>query len=189
MMIGKDTHQKMTEIICLSGGCKGADTIFGEQATLAKHKVVHWSFGGHYSKCKNLYCLTTLQLLAADKYLLEASKILKRNYPARFVYVNNLLRRNYYQIKDTERIYAVSSLDDEGIVKGGTGWAVAMGIQQFVPEIYLFDQEKSKWLFHHINWQWGDIDSPPPPIGIYTGIGASELNEAGRQAIVNLYDT
>jgi hypothetical protein len=180
--------------ICLSGGCGGADTVFGEQAALAGHEVVHWSFGGHHSKCENLRILNSQQLMEADEYLKKASKLLKRHYPSRFVYTNNLLRRNYYQIKTTDRIYAVSSLEENGSgrVKGGTGWAVAMGIQSQVPEIYFFDQECDTWFKHiwwgHTEWGWEKFGAPPIPHGIYTGIGTRELNESGKQAIVKLYE-
>ena len=176
--------------VCLSGGCRGADTVFGECAEAAGHKVVHWSFGGHYTKCKATV-LRSDALLEADEPLKEAAKLLKRNYPSRYIYTNNLLRRNYYQIKNSERVYAVSSLIEHGIVKGGTGWAVAMGIQKHIPEIYFYDQDAKTWYkhdpMHHTDWGWEQIGMPPEPHGIYTGIGASVLNESGEKAIKDLY--
>ena len=101
----------MTDI-CFSGGCRGADAVFGEEATKAGHKVVHWAFSGMHSKCpeEQVYRLPSNKLQEADDTLVKANKILGRTYPSRFVYTNNLLRRNYWQIKETERVYAVSSL-------------------------------------------------------------------------------
>lgn len=180
----------MTDV-CLSGGCRGADVLFGDEATKAGHKVVHWGFSGMHSK-RDLRYLRSDQLQKADPYLVEANKILERTFPSRFIYTNNLLRRNYYQIKNSQRVYAVSSLFEDGKVKGGTGWAVAMAILKGISEIYFYDQELKVWHIHlkieDKPWSWVTGKKIPKPHGIYTGIGSSVLNEAGENAIRKLYD-
>ena len=99
--------------ICLSGGAVGADTTFGNCAESVGHTVVHYVFHGMRTKCKNgLIFVEQENLLKADPYLKQANKILKRRFPTSSGYVNNLLRRNYYQVKETKRVYAVSSISD-----------------------------------------------------------------------------
>lgn len=75
----------MKENICFSGGCAGADELFGNCAKEVGHKVVHFMFKGEKTNCKtedSLY-LNDLQLLQADEYLVEANKIFKKNISLR----------------------------------------------------------------------------------------------------------
>ena len=179
--------------ILFSGGAKGADSLFGQCAEKVEHSVTHYAFGGMKSTCI-CYVLNALQLLQADTYLDEANKCLKRAYPTRSVYVNNLLRRNYYQIEDSERIYAVSSIDKKsGWVEGGTGWAVCMGVLNGMNEVYVYDVNLGYWN-RFLEYKkvknkvfWEPKINPPFPYGKYTGIGKVELPENGKEAIKALY--
>lgn len=182
--------------VCFSGGAIGADHEFTLAARKAGHKVINYSFTGHKSR-DEVVILNAFRLIQADPYLCEANSYIKRRYPTMSDHTNNLLRRNYYQIVDTKRIYAVASLGERGVPAGGTAWAVVMGIIRKVPEIYLFDQEKQIWLqFGCINkdrsfqWYGESLLSPvhlPKPIGLYTGIGSRDLSEVGKLAIHSLY--
>lgn len=177
---------------CLSGGAPGSDTEFGDHAILAGHGVVHFSFEGHKTICDNLVVLSEQELHVADPFLKEANKVIKRRFPMRWTEGNNLLRRNYYQINKTDSVYAISSFDEKGIVRGGTAWAVYMFINRFpkgepVPA-YVFDQERDFWL----TWDgglWRPCKSPATPTGLYTGIGSREINVKGKEAIKHLYNS
>lgn len=179
--------------ICNSGGAPGADTVFGELAELAGHEVHHYSFLNHKSACRHLIILNEFQLSEANEPLKEANKILKRRYPTRSWYVNNLLKRNYFQIKDSNRIYAVTPLIDS-LPSGGTGWAVTMGILRGINSVYVYDVNTHSWwhyeCFHRESnvMEWAEMDIPPPkPFGLYAGIGSHELTSEGEQAIRELY--
>lgn len=183
--------------ILLSGGANGADTEFGKCATKAKHDVVHWSFDGHKIKSKvNVYQLTTEHLLAADPYLIRANKGLIRSFPTKTDHTNNLLRRNYYQVKWSESVYAVSKFtDDNSMMKvaGGTAWAMQVYADRFLYDqepwnlckMYMFDQMSNKWY----QWLkiWRPINKPPSPSMVYAGIGTRDLTEQGLEAIKQLY--
>jgi|SRR5271157_1017516 len=180
--------------ICYSGGCAGADELFGNCAKEVGHDVIHYVFRGMKTNCKELSYLNDLQLLQADICLKKANKYLKRTFPCKSVYVNNLLRRNYYQIMNVERIYAISSLNSNGYVEGGTGWTVTMGILENVPEVYLFDIKKNHWFTHEVSfsnpiclWYPILIKDIPFPSGNYAGIGKHDLPENGINAIRELY--
>ena len=164
--------------ICYSGGAKGADTIFGEQATKAGHKVVHY-------RPKDVKDPEIKKL--ADQQLILANKFLKRTYPTDKESVNDLLRRNYLQIQRVCTVYAITPLDENMIPYGGTAWAITMAMNRKVCDIYVFDLVKGFW-FSYNGLTWNKMYEPPPkPVGEYAGIGSRELPENGVQAIANLY--
>lgn len=191
-----------SENVCFSGGSKGADQVFGEQAERVGHTVQHYTFFNHLSPCKKVVRLNVIDLLAADDYLKVAARILGRSYPPKTEYVTNLLRRNYYQIENTEKIFAVGLFETDttqdtlfgsmhtGPIKSGTGWTVALGIIAGIKEIYFFDHVVNQW-FEFVPgsnpWQWKQVDSVPRPSGWYTGIGSHDLPAHGSDEIKNLY--
>lgn len=173
--------------ICLSGGAKGADQQWGMTSGEKGMEVIHWSFAGHKTHVpeQEVVVLSDEQLDVADDKLRKANRTLKRKIP-RNTYVKNLLRRNWYQVENAERIYAVSTIN-AGFVAGGTAWAVQMFIDRFngLPcEAYVFDQEQEQWFC----WkgEWVSIPSPPSPYGIFAGVGTRDLNDAGKAAIRTL---
>jgi hypothetical protein len=181
--------------ICLSGGADGADLQWGMNAGRDGQSVIHWSFDGHRSQApaQELVVLTEEQLVRADEALKKASKPLKRPWPGkRSQNVKSLLRRNWYQVQWAEAVYAVASFRHDGVVNGGTGWAVQMFLDrheqlaQFEPlPLYVFDQDNEQW-FQYVGG-WKPIESPPKPQGVWAGIGTRELNSAGKWAIRNLF--
>lgn len=183
------------EHICFSGGAQGADAKFGEMATKAGHGVVHFSFSNHNTQCPKdtVLILQDSELVLADPLLEICAKKLGRTFPTRNDHVNNLLRRNYFQVNQTERVYAVAPIDKDGKIIGGTAWAVQMAIQRHVKEIYLFDSFAERWYTYDPMTEWEDYWKPtdylyvPRPYGYYTGIGTRELPEAGAAAIEVLY--
>jgi hypothetical protein len=186
-----------TSNVLLSGGADGADSAFGRAATAAKHDVVHWSFSSHKTKLrKNLYQLTDDHLTAADPYLLRANKSILRTFPCSSAVVNDLLRRNFYQVRWCDSVYAVSQFKADGSllnIDGGTAWACQMYVDRFIYDqepmdlcnLYLFDQGSNRWY----KWRrvWAEIDQPPTPAGIYAGIGSRKLTADGMAAIEKLY--
>jgi len=176
--------------VCFSGGAKGADLAWGVAAEKAGHQVVHFGFKEH--KGKKTHIIENEFLSLADPFLIQANKTLHRQkFPRDSEYVNNLLRRNYWQIKDTERVYAIATIDfEKNVVNGGTGWAVQMAIDKYIPEIYVFDQNINDWCFPQYVSRifWVRMSkSPPKPYGLYTGIGTRELTQNGQHAIEELY--
>jgi hypothetical protein len=175
--------------ICLSGGAEGADLMWGMVAGSAGHMVVHWSFAGHHTPAptQEVVILTQDQLVAADEPCKAASGRIKRWFPPKSRYVQNLLRRNWYQVASAERVYAVAEIVD-GHVTGGTSWATAMFLDRFngeACECYVFDQAADGW-FQWTGSDWAAIESPPVPSGVWAGIGSRELAANGKAAIRTL---
>jgi hypothetical protein len=174
--------------ICLSGGADGADLQWGMVAGKRGDMVVHWSFEGGRSRApeSELAILTLDQLKEADPFLVKANKTLKRRFPPSSPYVTNLLRRNLYQVRDADSIYAVSTIE-KSKVQGGTAWAVQMFIDRFDGKpcnAYVYDQSDSTWYV----WEglWTPIDSPPVPEGVYAAVGSRDLLANGKAAIRTL---
>jgi len=187
--------------VCYSGGSKGSDELFGKMAESCGHYAIHWSFQMHKSMGtkENTRILPAFKLAIANDHLNIANKYLKRKFPSKSEYVNNLLRRNYYQILYSERIYAVCEFDNNMAPLGGTAWAIIMGINIGIDEIYVYETTRNSWItfkrkhFNDINryaeeWEHIDYDVIPKPHGHYAGIGKSELSGDGKQAIISLYE-
>ncbi len=175
--------------LCLSGGAKGADMQWGVCAGLAGHGVIHFSFAGHRTLApdQEVVRLTEAQLDEATPHVRRAAKGLRKNPPYKS-WVRDLIHRNWFQVAATERVYAVSSIVD-GLVQGGTAWAVQMFIDRMEDEgtgtddrLHCFDQVADRW-FSRIGGVWVDAGTPAKPYGVYTGIGTRELLPNGKRAI------
>lgn len=168
-----------------SGGATGADSIFTEMAIKAGHNVVNYSFEGHKSSCPGIIELPQTYLNKADVLLRYVNETyLNRKFPTDSLHVNNLLRRNYYQVISSKIIYAVSyySNFNKKIVNGGTAWAISMALVKKVP-VYFYDINFDSWFLNN-----EEIDYiPPKPKGNYAGIGKRNLTKNGINAIINLY--
>lgn len=177
--------------ICLSGGARGADLQWGMCAGRDGQTVIHWSFEGHRTGAPAVetVCLTKEQLAEADAPARLAGTTLRKHYPPSGTLVRKLLQRNWFQVKDAERVYAVAGIDGHGLVKGGTGWAVQMFLNRFAGlpcPAYVFDQEACRW--HEWQGTWQPIYSPPRPQGVWAGIGTRDLDLMGKLAIRVLLD-
>jgi len=171
--------------ICLSGGADGADLMWGMCSGTAGHSVLHFSFAGHRSAVppSEIVVLSDELLREADPYLIKANKTMHRRFPSQSPHVNNLLRRNWYQVRDAESCYAVSTIKD-GIVQGGTSWAISLFQDRFDRgpcPAYVYCQEQGYWF----EWtgEWTRIYEPPTPAGVWAGIGSRALNPGGKLAI------
>jgi hypothetical protein len=175
--------------ICFSGGARGADLAWGRAACCLGHRVMHFSFAAHKTRARRRerVMLDDAALRLADPYLGVANVRLKRRWPPRTEYAANLLRRDWYEVKDAARVYAVASRDAAGAIEGGTAWAVTLFLLRHefgLCPAFLFDQEQRHWL----RWDgvWEPIETPPIPSGAWAGIGTRDLTRAGRKAIRDL---
>lgn len=128
---------------------------------------------------------------ATDK-VIQANKTLNRVFPVQpnkertqkqADYINNLILRDWLQVKNADTIIAIGRLKNS-IVEGGTGWAVQMAINEGKP-VYVFSQNSGKW-YRNINGKWESSDVPTLTPN-FAGIGTRELNNAGKQAIVDVF--
>lgn len=167
-----------------SGGAIGSDTAWdtiGREFGMTNNK--HYYFEGYKTPNGNTSIPISLKN-EADVKLKEANKTLGRKFPTSKEYVNNLLRRNWWQVKNSDSIFAISTITDNK-VDGGTGWAVHMAIAENKP-VYVFDQKINKW-FTWSNNKFVEVDTPVLTKN-FAGIGTREINENGKQAIRDVYE-
>lgn len=178
--------------IVYTGGAKGADACWTKNALENGFKVIVCSFEGHKVYCNHnsIRIFSQEELNIADQYLLKANEKLKRKFPTRWKYTNNLLRRNYYIIHKVDCVYAVGSLsEDKKSVMGGTGWGVQMAIDFNIP-VLLFEQNKGCWYyFYDIEFKDYDCMYPfpffPPHQRCFACIGTRDLTPSGEEEIKN----
>lgn len=165
-----------------SGGAIGSDSYWGKVGE--KYGVTSKHYYAENSKTPNGNTIVSKKdLLEADQHLKKANETLKRKFPTSKDYVNNLLRRNWQQVKNSDAVFAVSTIKDN-IVEGGTGWAVQMAIDNGKP-VYVFDQNTNMW-YKYINKTWVKIDTPILTKN-FAGVGTRNLSEEGKKAIEDVY--
>ena len=184
----------MKENICTSGGAAGSDLLWGDLALKMSHQLYHISFLNHridlsssQATEKHIYRLCNATLSMADPYVMVANKSLNRKFPTSSELVNNLLRRNWFQIRKANSLYAIGPLKGK-IVDGGTGWAVQMFLDKFMEkkECYVLNTLDLKW-YEFNNESFQLIKKPPAPQGRWAGVGSRNINDTIRQMIFNLY--
>ena len=173
--------------MCQSGGARGADLAWGAHAARLGHKVIHFSFAGHRTRApaEQIVVLSDEELRQADERMAIANRTLHRTWPPATDYSANLLRRDWHQVRNAERVYAVARFGTDGQIHGGTAWGVTMFIDLHNGqpcEAYLFEPSLQRWLT--CNFEWGPIGAPPRPHGIWAGIGTRNLDAAGEAAII-----
>lgn len=168
-----------------SGGAVGSDTqwdIIGKEYGF--NTVKHYYFDGFKTPNGNSPITLSDELKSQiDLIIQKANKTLKRSYPTRSEYVNNLLRRNWFQVYNSESIYAISTVTNN-LVDGGTGWAVQMAID-CRKRVYVFCQNRKKWL----TWKlgvWEECETPRLSNN-FACIGTREIDENGINAIRAVY--
>ena len=165
-----------------SGGAVGSDSYWGEIGE--KYGITSKHYHAQGSKTpKGNTSVSKEDLLEADIHLLKANETLKRKFPASNEYVNNLLRRNWQQVKNADAVFAISTIKDN-IVEGGTGWAVQMAIDNNKP-VYVFDQNTNKWYKYNAG-TWVEVETPILTKN-FAGIGTRNLSESGKKAIEDVY--
>ena len=139
----------------------------------------------------------------------ESAKAAKRNFGYTYSAMkDSRLIRNWSQVKHSDAIFAIGKIVGIGeklfpaqtsdtriaqapSVTGGTGYAVGMAINHSKPT-YVFNQTKST--NYEIGWyQWNSevnnfvkIETPTLTKN-FAGIGTREINDAGKQAIRDVY--
>lgn len=165
-----------------SGGAVGSDSYWGEVGERYGVASKHYHAQGSETPKGNTP-VSREDLLEADTHLLKANETLKRRFPASNEYVNNLLRRNWQQVKNADAVFAVSTIKGN-IVEGGTGWAVQMAIDNGKP-VYVFDQNTNKWYKYNAG-TWVETGTPTLTKN-FAGIGTRKLSESGKKAIEDVY--
>lgn len=166
-----------------SGGANGSDTKWdriGRKYGFNNHRH-YWS--GRRTPLGNVQ-LTKTELEEGWQHVLKANETLRRqpwNY-------KDLLSRNWFQVKNSEAIYAIGHLANHHSVGGGTGWAVQMAIDSGKP-VYVFNQDRLVWfVFDYAEQMFLPLIYQPPILRLnYAGIGTRNIMPEAEQAIAAVY--
>lgn len=190
-------------VVFHSGGAIGADTAFLKNSlnsSLDVFTVIH-SFSGHkpviLKNQEKFKVEIHYNLAEANEFVRKASIFLKRRIPSED-YSKNLIRRNYFQIRDSELVFAVAPLETDRTVSGGTGWAVAMAVERKIP-VFVFDDLNSyNWFYFSYfkkSFQFWRNNLPlnflsfkvEKGFSIFTGIGTRKLSLRGNEEIRRIF--
>ncbi len=173
-----------TQCTLYSGGLKGAETVFGETAEKYSVNEVVFTFEGHkLSRQKNVRVLSREELERGDISMELASKMLNRTY-YETEKIRKVLQTIFHMVNSGYQVFVIGSIQEDGSVKGGTGWAVQLA-KMFNRPLHVFDQPSEKWFTWKEGWQ---EDSPRIQYDSIVGSGTRYLNDAGRTAIEKLFE-
>lgn len=173
--------------ICHSGGCPGADMEWEQEGEKYGVKTVAYSFYNHIQKGKYPKVLTVDELREGFEHVMIANQTLKRSPETQSTYAKNLLSRNWFQVKNSDAIFAIGKFSNQGKVEGGTGWAVQMAIDS-KKEIFVFNQIQNIWSkFNHTQSKFDNILYVPTLTPNFAGIGTRDINYNGIKAIKDIY--
>jgi hypothetical protein len=166
-----------------SSGLKGAEATFGEAAERMGIKEVVYSFEGHkLTRDQNVVVLGKDQLERGDISMELASRMLNRTY-YETEKIRKVLQTIFHMVNSGHQVFVIGAIQEDGSVKGGTGWAVELA-KMFNRPLHVFDQPMKKWFTWKGAWQ---EDTPHIEYDTFVGSGTRYLSDAGREAIENLF--
>jgi hypothetical protein len=179
---------KPSDCILFSGGAPGAEAEFGACAERHGIEEVNFTFDGHkIVRQRGVRMLNHEELLAGDVSLSYVSRLTRRRYTEGPT-LRKVLQTLWYQVNNGQEIYVVGSIQDDGTVRGGTGWGAEFAKLCNKP-LYVFDQDKDAW-FAWKGEAWARLSAADGPVMAHphvTGTGTRTLRENGARAIQSLF--
>lgn len=172
-------------ITCHSGGCPGADMAWETIGKELGIKTIAYSFSGHIHQGENPYVMNKDELLEGWNCILKANESLRKYPENQPSYVKMLLCRNWFQIKNSNEIYAVGKFlnSKKILVSGGTGWAVQMAIDNCKPT-WVYEMNERKWFtFDYNKKEFVECSRPKIQSNNFAGIGSRDLSDDGFNEI------
>ena len=171
----------------LSGGSRGAEAEFGACAERWGVQEVNYSFEGHrlLARKRGVVLLDEVELRKGDFSLLYVSKRLDRVL-SDIPLVRSVLGTIWHQINQARQVFVVGTIQDDGHVKGGTGWGAELS-RLWKKPLWVYDQTRKGW-FAWKGKAWELATAPVITAESFAGIGTQHLTDEGRQAIQDLFE-
>jgi hypothetical protein len=174
-----------SQCTCYSGGHRGTEAFFGDQAEKWGLKEVNFSFEGHQpARRRGLEVLAPAELKKGDISMEIVSLRMNRTY-ASAEKIRKVIQTLFHMVNKGFQVFAVGWILPDGTVKGGTGWGVELA-KLFNRPLSVFDQDRNGW-FTWDGKSWIP-DEPLISANSFTGTGTRDLGEKGRQAIEALFE-
>jgi hypothetical protein len=177
------------DCILFSGGIKGAEAEFGENAERFGIEEVNFTFDGHsIVRRRGLRVLNREELKNGDVSLEYVSRLMNRRYTKNET-IRKILQSIWYQINSGQEIYVIGEILPDNTVKGGTGWGAEFSKLCNKP-LHVFDQKRNAWFFWN-QAEWVERkkgDEPAISQSHFTGTGTRFLEENGKRAVAELFE-
>lgn len=175
-----------TQYVNHSGGAAGSDTAWGQAGERFGVTSNHY-YRGNKTPTGNVE-ITDAQFVEGDVMAKQVARQWGIN-PASKQNTRNLLARNFQQVAQSDAVFAITEGFEKAPsgmirVKGGTGYAVQMAVNQGKP-VYVFNQKSGNWF----TWNGKKFEQTESPTLTpnFAGIGTRGLNARGQQAIDEVY--
>jgi hypothetical protein len=176
------------ESILFSGGAPGAEAEFGASAERHSIEEVNFTFEGHkIGRHRGVRVLNHEELQSGDVSLAYVSKLMHRRFTDSPT-IRKVLQTLWYQVNNGQEIYVIGTIQDDGTVRGGTGWGAEFAKLCNKP-LFVFDQEKNSW-YAWTGEDWEKRTSANGPIIThphFSGTGTRTLQANGKRAIADLF--
>lgn len=170
----------------LSGAAPGSEAYFGECAQEWGLTELNYSFKGRETARKRglvLLSNTELKQGAVSKSYLESQ--MHRTYSTSPEF-KKILQSIWHQVNTAGEVFVVGVINEDGTVKGGTGWAAELG-KHLDKTLHVFDQERHAW-FKWNGKSWREAGEPTVTERRFTGTGTRHLSDDGKAAIRGLFE-
>jgi len=176
---------RATDCALYSGGAVGAEAVFGELSEAWDVKEVNFTFEGHQQlRERGRYVLSSHEMSAGDVSLLYVSRRLNRTF-SEGTMIRRVLQSLWHQVSRAQQVFVVGEIQDDGTVKGGTGWSVELA-RMWHKNLWVFDQNKQAWF----RWTGEDWNRGVPVIESphFCGTGSRTVKDETRVALRGLYE-
>ena len=177
-----------SDCILFSGGAPGGEAAFGACAERHGVEEVNFTFDGHnIDRRRGVRVLNHEELLAGDVSLEYVSRLMHRRYTESPT-LRRVLQTLWYQVNNGQEIYVIGAIQDDGTVRGGTGWGAEFAKLCNKP-LFVFDQKADRWC----RWTgsvWETLTGAKLPVVThphFTGTGTRTIEDNGRKAIDGLF--
>ncbi len=169
----------------ITGGHKGTEAEFGRTAERWNIPDVVLSYEGHVmEREKNVEVLDDAELARGDVSMDIVFTRLGRTFGHGRT-TKRVIQSMFHVVTRGDQLFAVGWIQDDGTVKGGTGWGVELA-KFFNRQVSVFDQDKERW-FTWRGHEWEE-DEPTLPDTPFSATGTRNLTEASRAAIEALFE-
>ena len=179
-----------SDYILFSGAAPGAEAEFGACAERHGIEEVNFTFDGHTeARRRGIRVLNHEELQAGDVSLEYVSRLMNRRYTDSPT-LRKILQTLWYQVNNGQEIYVVGVIQDDGTVRGGTGWGAEFAKLCNKP-LFVFDQDHNRWfMWDGDSSKWVERDGADEPVIQhihFTGTGTRTIRDNGRAAIEALF--
>jgi AAA domain len=169
----------------LSGGARGSEAEFGACAEAWGLSELNFSHEGRApERSRGLVNLTEDELAQGAVSQVYLQSKMQRAYPETPSF-RKVLQTIWHQVSTAGQVFAVGVIQEDGTVRGGTGWAVELARHWHKP-VFVYDQQRKGWFA----WQggaWAPERNPLITERRFCGTGTRELGDDGRRAIRDLF--